>query len=159
MQTKRKKSSESTGQRKSRSQERFPWKRESSRRWFETLQNGGLKWRMNSACLWLRSNAVSVRFCLGRTTKNGRDSKEWVIIGDRPLSSGLKKRYPNSFLFTNLHFVFTELRWWHPLRRLLRLCARLLRSPRLTLLRLLLLLFAGRRTNVAVVTTKIRISL
>ena len=70
-----------------------------------------------------------------------------------------KKRYPNSFLFTNLHFVFTELRWWHPLRRLLRLCARLLRSPRLTLLRLLLLLFAGRRTNVAVVTTKIRISL
>jgi len=72
-----------------------------------------------------------------------------------------KKRYtnPNSFLFTNLHFVFTELRWWHPLRRLLRLCARLLRSPRLTLLRRLLLLFAGRRTNVAVVTTKIRISL
>lgn len=70
-----------------------------------------------------------------------------------------KKRYPNSFLFTNLHFVFTELRWWHPLRRLLRLCTRLLRSPRLTLLRLLLLLFAGRRTNVAVVTTKIRISL
>ena len=61
--------------------------------------------------------------------------------------------------YSLIFIVFTELRWWHPLRRLLRLYARLLRSPRLTLLRLLLLLFAGRRTNVVVVTTKIRISL
>ena len=85
-----------------------------------------------------------------RTTNEGKrraqkhvqtDKKREIFCAQRE-----RKRDIQTPFYSLIFIVFTELRWWHPLRRLLRLL-------------LLLLLFAGRRTNVVVVTTKIRISL